>query len=63
MIYRRNFDGTTWHFCRTCSQWPLNDFEEESTVSGRGALCSECKAKRAIGDCLSASLPPVKQIP
>jgi hypothetical protein len=25
-------------------QWPVNDFQEEPTVPGRGSLCSEGKA-------------------
>jgi len=51
--YRRKRGSDTWHWCRNCSKYPTEDYEE-ITVYGRptsGELCNECLAKERENNC------------
>jgi hypothetical protein len=41
MLFRRGHGSPTWHFCRNCSRWPTDDYDEE-TQEPKTGLCSEC---------------------
>jgi hypothetical protein len=48
--YRRGEEAATWHWCPTCSTYPVsNYFVRHSRPEDE--LCNECAAKAAIGDC------------
>jgi hypothetical protein len=49
--YRRKKGKDTWHFCSNCSNWPLSDFDEQSSKPTTGEFCNECQSKRANGNC------------
>ena len=48
--YRRCIGHDTWHWCRSCSFWPISDYEEKIGING-GELCNECRAKDMAGSC------------
>jgi len=65
-IYRRSLNQTEWHFCATCSDWPLIDFEQQPGVPEKGTICGECKARSTRGICNSTQvteLPVSKNSP
>ena len=45
MIYRRYVSESLWHFCRNCSSWPSERYEEGTIEPPREALCAECIRK------------------
>ena len=45
--YRRKLTMNSWHFCPNCSDWPEDNYEAEIEVPSQGALCGECKIRRA----------------
>ena len=52
--YRRRTGHETWHWCRNCSNWPTDGFEEQYVPGGRpesGRLDNECLAKEREGTC------------
>jgi len=49
--YRKRKGTDTWHFCANCSNWPMQDFEEQYAKPTTGELCNECKAKKERNDC------------
>lgn len=49
--YRRRVGADTWHFCRNCSHWPSENFEESVDSPQSGHLCNECSAKERSGNC------------
>ena len=49
--YRRRKDSDTWHWCKNCSNWPKEDYEEITTKPTYGELCDECKGKDKRGEC------------
>lgn len=54
MSYRRKTNGSTWHWCRNCPGWPLNDFRQRedkpSTWAGQ-VLCDECDSRVRSNTC------------
>ena len=60
MTYRRRIKSDTWHFCRSCSNWPgsvrtakrkAERFESRTLPPNTGELCDQCLAKRRKGKC------------
>jgi GT2 family glycosyltransferase len=59
--YRRSLRGEAWHFCQTCPEWPVADFEEAAPAKDHGASdpprppggaeCDECARLRDRGEC------------
>jgi hypothetical protein len=49
--YRKQKGTDTWHFCSNCSTWPTSNYEASSEKPTEGALCNECKAKKANNSC------------
>jgi uncharacterized protein (DUF433 family) len=49
--YRRGKGHDTWHWCRDCSSWPTDDYEESSSRPTAGELCNECQRKHGAGTC------------
>ena len=52
--YRRRRGKDAWHWCKNCSNYPTEDYEEETVSSGRpsrGELCNECRGKERQGTC------------
>jgi len=50
MTFRRRNGTETWHFCRNCSQWPVQKFDEQTTKPTEG-LCPECEEKEKAKRC------------
>jgi hypothetical protein len=50
-VYRRGQFEQDWHFCRNCSQWPIEEYEEQSAEPASAEFCLECRTKRADGIC------------
>ncbi|HKU70671.1 MAG TPA: hypothetical protein VJQ51_07525 [Burkholderiales bacterium] len=53
MEFRRALGSPTWHFCRNCSGWPTDNFDEDTREPKHG-LCSECTRKLTDLQCESA---------
>jgi uncharacterized protein (DUF433 family) len=51
VVYRRRERHDTWHWCRNCSTWPTDNYEESSSKPTTGELCNECHAKQRAGNC------------
>jgi uncharacterized protein (DUF433 family) len=51
VTYRRRMNNDTWHWCRNCSTWPTNDYEESPSRPTVGELCNECHGKQRAGTC------------
>ena len=51
MVYRKQKDSDTWHFCSNCSKWPSTYYDEQYKEPPLGELCNECRAKAADGSC------------
>lgn len=51
-LYRRRMNTYTWHFCRTCPDWPKDDYQETPDPCQWGDLCSGCQALLLRGNCL-----------
>ena len=51
VTYRRRTSNDTWHWCRNCSTWPTNDYEESLSKPTVGELCNECHGKQRAGNC------------
>ena len=60
LTYRRRIKSDTWHFCRSCSNWPgsvrlakrkVELFKEQSAHPLTGELCDQCLAKHKKGEC------------
>jgi uncharacterized protein (DUF433 family) len=51
VVYRRREGHDTWHWCRNCSTWPADNYEESSSKPITGELCNECRAKQMAGNC------------
>lgn len=49
--YRRRYGTDTWHFCRNCTNWPTNGYEERLSKPTTGELCNQCRSKKANGIC------------
>lgn len=58
--YRRARATDEWHFCQTCTQWPIADFEEAAAANEYGANdpprppgaeCEECGSLRERRKC------------
>ena len=45
MEYRRKKNSDTWHWVRTCSNWPTSDYVSQNSKPTSGELCNECKSK------------------
>jgi hypothetical protein len=45
--YRRKKGHDTWHFCSTCSNWPVSDYDSRPEKPSDGLLCNECSNKMA----------------
>ena len=44
-LYRKNRGTTTWHWCRTCSQYPGRGADVETMLTATplpSTLCKEC---------------------
>jgi hypothetical protein len=52
---RRSVAGDTWHFARTCSQWPNDNFVSVGYLPPKAIVCNECFPK-AVDDSLPNSL-------
>jgi hypothetical protein len=50
MTFRRPRGGETWHFCHNCSNWPVDEYEEQEAVPPSGE-CTECRSKWDSGAC------------
>lgn len=50
-LFRKRKGGDTWHFCKNCSQWPTDNYKEQSTKPTTGEFCNECRAKQKAGNC------------
>ena len=42
MLYRNSGVGDAWHFCRNCSAWPMERYEERTIEPPKNLLCPEC---------------------
>jgi len=51
VVYRRREGHDTWHWCKNCSTWPADDYEEISSKPTTGELCNECHVKQSAGTC------------
>lgn len=51
MAYRKREDGNIWHWCKNCSHWPREDFDEKAGKPFTGELCNECQALTKAGKC------------
>jgi uncharacterized protein (DUF433 family) len=51
VVYRRRVGRDTWHWCKNCSFWPADGYEENSSKPRAGDFCNECRAKQAAGNC------------
>jgi uncharacterized protein (DUF433 family) len=51
LVYRRGKGQDTWHWCKNCSTWPTNNYEENSSKPTSGELCDECRSKQMAGNC------------
>jgi hypothetical protein len=51
MTWRRKGTRDTWHFCKNCSNWPTEDYEEKTTKPTSGELCDQCLAKQKADNC------------
>lgn len=40
--FRRTGAGNMWHFVKTCSQWPTDDFVSVGYLPPEAIVCSEC---------------------
>lgn len=49
--YRRRRDSDTWHFCRNCSNDPMEGYLTRAEEPTSGELCNQCQAKERRGDC------------
>lgn len=45
MLFRQSSAGPAWHFCRNCSGWPSDNYEEETKEPPRDLICTECTRK------------------
>jgi CheY-like chemotaxis protein len=43
-IYRRKEGSQTWHFRPACSNWPIENYEEQEIEPTTSQLCNECKS-------------------
>ena len=53
--YRRRRGRDIWHWCKNCSNYPTEDYVEETVSTGRpssGELDNECLAKEKAGTCV-----------
>jgi glycosyltransferase involved in cell wall biosynthesis len=50
LMFRRRAGSDTWHFCRNCSSWPTEDFEEQEAIPDSGE-CGECRSHWDSGAC------------
>lgn len=50
-IYRRAYEGETWHWCTNCSEWPQNDYTIRHYLPQRDAPCPECRKLDDEGKC------------
>lgn len=51
VVYRRRKGHDTWHWCRNCSAWPGDNYEENSSNVTVGERCNECRAKQMARNC------------
>lgn len=54
MPFRKSNSNVIWHWCRNCSDWPANDFEqrEDKPLAWRGdSLCAQCAASDTCCTC------------
>jgi len=53
VAYRKRKGHDTWHWCKNCSTWPIDDYEEQVSSSKpvTGELCNECHGKQRAGNC------------
>jgi uncharacterized protein (DUF433 family) len=51
LVYRRGKGHETWHWCRNCSTWPTNDYEESSSRPTAGEFCNQCHGKQRAETC------------
>jgi hypothetical protein len=49
--YRRSLLHYMWHFCSNCSTWPGRRYLSASELPADAAICNECLAKKALGEC------------
>lgn len=49
-VFRRRRDSDTWHFFRSCTFWPTQDYVERAEKPTSGELCNECTSKDRTGD-------------
>jgi len=49
IVYRQKFHSDTWHWVKSCTNYPDNDYEEVSLIFNErpknGELCDQCIAK------------------
>jgi hypothetical protein len=45
MSYRRRKGSDTWHWVRTCSNWPKRGYGVIRFKPTYGELCNECQSK------------------
>jgi hypothetical protein len=50
-VYRKGSACQTWHFCRNCSHWPEDDFQELTILPEMGELCNQCKMLQEERNC------------
>jgi uncharacterized protein (DUF433 family) len=51
VTYRSGKGRDTWHWCASCSTWPMDDYEESPFKPTAGELCNECKERQSAGTC------------
>lgn len=54
VVYRKRKGSDTWHWCKNCSTYPTENYEEITKEGKRpsyGELCNECRAKEKANDC------------
>ena len=43
--YRMKSTGDTWHFCASCSKWPIESYRSTPELPARQTICNECIEK------------------
>jgi uncharacterized protein (DUF433 family) len=51
LVFRKGKGHDTWHWCRSCSSWPTNNYEERASRPTAGEFCNECQVKQRAGTC------------
>jgi hypothetical protein len=52
MPYRQRRDHDVWHLCGNCTNWPVEEYDEQSDEPS-GRMCFQCLSKQRNGVCRS----------